>query len=113
VLVCVNSVGASSVDCRMSPLVFSTVGTLIVSMGLEDAVGVEVSFKVLLSVSASISASRARICSCNFAYCSSSSRMPLIVSSLNFVYSTSNIARASRRPARHRSRAIWKIVGTV
>ena len=106
-LSCVDTVGAGSVDFGVFTMLFSTLGTSIASTGLEGGAGVGASLKALPSVSASISASKARICSCNFAYCSSSSRMPLIVSSLNFVYSTSNIARTSRRSTRCRSRAIW------
>lgn len=104
----VDTVGAGSVDFGVLIMLCSTLGNSIASTGLEGGEGVGASLEALPSVSASISASKARICSCNFPYRSSSSRMPLIVSSLNFGYSTSNIARTSGRSTRCRSRAIWK-----
>ena len=106
-----ETAGVGSEGCGVFLEAFSIFGASVTATGRCDAVGAGASVNTLASLScfsASISASRARMSSCNCAYCSSSSRMLLIVSSLSLAYSTSNIASRPREGTRRRPRAIWK-----
>jgi hypothetical protein len=105
-----NVAGADSAGCGIWLALFSCFGDSAASIDRCDGTGVGASFSALISLSfsASISTSRASISSWNFAYRSSSSRMPLIVSSLNCEYSTSNIAPSPTKYTRRGQRAVWK-----